>query len=113
MSTTFIGNLVTDISVRNMDNGSKVATFSVAVNKKRGEETYTSYFDVAVWGDMADHVSVSLHKGDRVVVTGELKQRTYQDREGNKRSAIELQAEAIGADLRWATCVVSRVANNG
>jgi single-strand DNA-binding protein len=91
----------------------KVATFSVAVNKKRGDETYTSYFDVAVWGDMADHVSVSLHKGDRVVVTGELKQRTYEDRDGKKRSAIELQAEAIGADLRWATCVVTRVANNG
>lgn len=113
MSTTLIGNVVADPEIRRTEGGAKVATFAIAVNKKRGEETYTSYFDVAVWGDMADNVVTSIHKGDRIVVTGELKQRTYEDREGKKRSAVELQVEGIGPDLRWATATVSRIANGG
>lgn len=113
MSTTLIGNVVNDPEARYLEGGKKVATFAIAVNKKRGEETYTSYFDVAVWGDMADNVVASIHKGDRIVVAGELKQRTYEDREGKKRSAVELQAEAIGPDLRWATASITRIAVGG
>jgi single-strand DNA-binding protein len=99
---------VADPEIRRIDGGSKVATFAIAVNRKRGEETYTSYFDVAVWGDMAENVVKSLHRGDRIVVTGDLKQRSYEDKNGNKRSAVELQVEGIGHDLRWATSTVSK-----
>lgn len=101
MSTTLIGNVVADPELKFLQSGSAIASFSIAVKKKRGEETYTSFFDCTAFGTMAENIANSIRKGDRVVVTGELNQRTYEDKNGNKRSAVELTIEGAGHDLRW------------
>lgn len=101
MSTTLIGNVVRDPEIKFTQNGTAVCNFSIAVKKKRGEETYTSFFDCTAFGSMAENVANSIHKGDRVILTGELNQRSYEDKEGNKRSAIEINVEGVGHDLRW------------
>jgi len=67
----------------------------------------------SVWREFAEHVAGSLTKGMRVVATGRLKQRSYQDREGNNRTAIELEVDEIGPSLRYATAQVTRAASSG
>jgi single-strand DNA-binding protein len=108
MSTTLVGNVVANPEMKFVGDSS-VTTFSIAVNKKRGEETYTSYFDCAVWGPFGENVANTLSKGDRVLVFGEMKQRSYEDKNGNKRSAVELQVEAVGPELRFATATVQKL----
>ncbi len=63
-----------------------------------------------MWREFAEHVAGSLTKGMRVIATGRLKQRSYQDREGNNRTAIELEVDEIGPSLRYATAQVTRAA---
>jgi len=111
MSTTLIGNIVADPELKFLESGNAVVSFTVAVKKKKGEDTWTSFFDCSAFGSIAENIANSLKKGDRVVLTGELKQRTYEDKSGNKRSAVELQIEGAGHDLRWATSNVSKNEN--
>jgi len=66
-----------------------------------------------VWREFAEHVAGSLTKGARVVATGRLKQRSYQDREGQNRTSIELEVDEIGPSLRYATAQVTRAASGG
>ena len=66
-----------------------------------------------MWREFAEHVAGSLTKGMRVIATGRLKQRSYQDREGNNRTAIELEVDEIGPSLRYATAQVTRAASSG
>ena len=66
-----------------------------------------------MWREFAEHVAGSLTKGSRVIATGRLKQRSYQDREGNNRTAIELEVDEIGPSLRYATAQVTRAASGG
>ena len=113
MSSTFVGNLTRDPEVRQTQKGLSVASFSVAVTRKRGDEEYVSYFDCSVWGTMAENVMRSLHKGDRVVVFGTLTQDRFTDKEGKTRSATNLTVEAVGPDLRWATAIVKKNEVNG
>lgn len=72
-----------------------------------GETTLTI---CSAWREHAEHIAGSLSKGARVVVVGQLKQRGYQDREGNNRSSIELEVDEIGPSLRYATAQVTRTA---
>ena len=65
-----------------------------------------------LWRDQAENVAASLTRGTRVIVTGRLEQRHFETREGEKRNAIELQVEEIGASLRWATAQVTKVRRN-
>lgn len=108
MSTVLIGNVVADPSVRFLDSGKPVATFAIAVKRGKQGEEHTSFFDCAAWGTIAENIANSFHRGDRVIISGELKQRTYEDKNGNKRSAVEVQVDGAGHDLRWATSLVTR-----
>jgi single-strand DNA-binding protein len=106
MSTTIIGRLTADPEIKFTNNGTALVNFSVAVNRKKGDEEYVSYFDVTAWGTLAQGVADSLHKGDRVVVNGFLTQDRYENKEGKTVSKVVLTAEAVGPDLRFATATV-------
>jgi len=90
----------------------------VAVNRKwqdrnSGEwQEATSFFDVICWRELAENVSESLKKGTRVVVTGRLEQRSWEQ-EGNKRSVVEINADEVAPSLRWATAKVEKTERRG
>jgi single-strand DNA-binding protein len=104
---TLTGNLTDDPELRFTPNGVAVANFRLAVDQrvwdadgwKDGE---ASYFRVNVWRDQAEHISRSLHKGARCVVVGRLKSRSWETPEGQRRSAVEVDAEEVGMSMRFA-----------
>ena len=104
---TLSGNLTDDPELRFTPNGVAVANFRLAVDQrvwdtdgwKDGE---SSYFRVSVWRDQAEHVSRSLHKGARCMVVGRLRSRSWETPEGQRRSAVEVDAEEVGMSLRFA-----------
>jgi single-strand DNA-binding protein len=73
----------------------------------------TSFLRVNVWRGQAEHLAESLDKGDRVMVTGRLRQRSWETPEGEKRSVTELEADEVGASLKWATAKVERSSQRG
>jgi single-strand DNA-binding protein len=107
---TLAGNLTDDPELRFTPNGVAVANFRLAVDQrvwdidgwKDGE---TSFFRVSVWRDQAEHVSRSLDKGARCVVVGRLRSRSWETPEGQRRSAVEVDAEEVGMSLRFAPVV--------
>jgi len=101
MSTTVIGRLTADPEIKFTNKGTAVANFSVAVNRKKGDEDYTSFFDVTVWGDLAQGVQ-ELKKGDRVIVHGYLNQDRYENKEGKTVSKTVIVADGVGKELRFA-----------
>lgn len=113
-SITIVGGLGRDPEIRYTAAGRAVATLGVAVSRrwmdrKSNEwQEQTSWFDVVVWGDMAENVSDTLSKGTRVIVTGRLEQRSWENEQGEKRSKVEIVADEIGVSLRWATAEVKR-----
>lgn len=111
-TTTLVGNATRDPELRYTTGGKAVASFGLAVNKRfqrNGEWTEeVSFFNVTAWDVLGENAAASIEKGTRVIVFGELKQREYEDREGQKRSVVEVNASAIGPDLRWATATVER-----
>jgi single-strand DNA-binding protein len=114
---TVVGNLTADAELRYTQNGLAVANFTIASTPRNFDRQKNEYVDgealflrASVWKEFAEHVAGSLTKGMRVVATGRLKQRSYQDREGNQRTAIELEVDEIGPSLRYATAQVTRAA---
>lgn len=109
---TLVGNLTKDPELRFTTGGRGVASFGLAVNRRyqvNGEwQDQTSYFNIVAWGQLGENVASSLTKGMRVVVSGRLEQREYQNREGEKRSTVEINADEIGPSLRWATASIER-----
>ncbi len=111
---TVVGNLTKDPEIRYTAGGQAKASLSVAVNrrwmnKQTNEwEERVSFFNAVVWGEMADHCSESLQKGNRVIVSGRLEQRSWETEQGEKRSIVEIAADEIGPSLRWATAEVKR-----
>jgi single-strand DNA-binding protein len=73
----------------------------------------TSFLKVNVWRGQAEHLADSLAKGDRVMVTGRLRQRSWETPEGDKRSVTEIEADEVGASLKWATAKVERTSQRG
>jgi single-strand DNA-binding protein len=73
----------------------------------------TSFFPVNVWRQLAEHVAESLTKGDRAVVIGRLKSRSWETPEGDKRSVVEVEADEVAPSLRWAVAKPQRAARNG
>lgn len=114
-TTTISGNLTRDPELRYTQQGKPVAGLGVAVNRWMGpdKEAEVHFFDVTVWDDQAENVAACLNKGDRVVVTGRLAFRQYDDKEGNKRNAVSIVADEVGASLRWATTEITKVAKKG
>ena len=111
---TVVGNLTKDPEIRYTAGGQAKASLSVAVNrrwmnKQTNEwEERTSFFNVIVWGEMADHCSESLQKGNRVIVSGRLEQRSWDTEQGEKKSIVEIVADEIAPSLRYATAEVKR-----
>lgn len=117
---TVVGNLTADPELRYTQNGLPVANFTIASTPKTFDRQANEYKDgealflrASVWRDFAEHVAGSLTKGMRVVATGRLKQRSYQDKEGQTRTSIELEVDEIGPSLRYATAQVTRAASTG
>lgn len=115
-TVTLIGNLTRDPELRFTTGGRGVASFGLAVNRRyqvnNEWQEQTSYFNVVVWGQTGENAAASLTKGARVIVTGRLEQREYTDRDGNKRSVVEVVADEIGPSLRWATAQVERTSRS-
>ena len=99
------GNLTADPELRITQGGAAVVSFTVAVSDGTKDNPSTSFYDVSAWRSLGENVAESLSKGMRVNVIGTLKQRTWEQ-DGNKRSKVEVVAEAVGPDLRWAICTV-------
>jgi len=117
---TVVGNLTADPELRYTQNGLPVANFTIASTPRTFDRQANEWKDgealflrASVWRDFAEHVAGSLTKGMRVIATGRLKQRSYQDREGNNRTAIELEVDEIGPSLRYATAQVTRTSGGG
>ena len=111
---TIVGNITDDPELRFTPTGRPVANFTVAVNRRsrtpegQWEDKLDGFFRCNAWADMAENVAESLTKGARVLVTGRLQQRSWEDPEGNRRSAVEIQVDEVGPSLRWATAAVTR-----
>jgi single-strand DNA-binding protein len=115
--TTVVGNLTDDPELRFTPNGAPVAAFTAAVNpryfdRERGMwvDAEASFVRCQAWKDLGEHVAESLHKGDRVIVTGTLREERWETPEGDKRTAWRLTADAVGPDLTFATAAVRRAA---
>lgn len=117
-TVTVIGNLVEDPELRYTQSGTPMANIRVASNRRfrdRNDEwqEQTSFFGGTIWRELAENVAESLHKGDRVIVTGSLEQRTWEGQDGQKRSVVELRIDEIGPSLRWASAQVNKSARSG
>ena len=112
-SVTIVGNVTRDPELRFTPSGQANARLGVAVNRRwqdrnSGEwQESTSFFDVICWRELAENVSESLKRGTRVIVTGRLEQRTWEQ-DGNKRSVVEIIADEVAPSLRWATAKVEK-----
>lgn len=112
---TVVGNLTADPELRYTQNGVAVANFTVASTARIFDRTANDWKDGdplflrgSVWREFAENVAGSLRKGMRVIAVGRLTQRSYEDSEGNKRSAYEIEVDEIGPCLRYATASVTR-----
>ena len=117
---TVIGNLTSDPELRYTQNGLAVANFTIASTPRTYDRQSNEWKDgealflrASVWRDFAEHVASSLTKGMRVVAQGRLKQRSYETKEGEKRTTIELEVDEIGPSLRYATAQVTRSSGGG
>lgn len=117
---TVIGNLVSDPELRFTPSGSAVANFTVAStprtfdkNKNEWVDGETLFLRAAVWREAAENVAESLTKGMRVIVSGRLKSRSYETKEGEKRTVIELEVDEVGPSLKYANAKVNRTQRSG
>ncbi len=108
------GNLTRDPELRFTPSGQPNATFGVAVSRRwQNRQTQewdeaTSFFDVVCWGTLAENAAQSLNRGARVVVSGRLDQRSWENQEGEKRSKIEITADEVAPSLRWASVQITK-----
>ncbi len=116
---TVVGNLTADPELRYTQGGLAVANFTIASTPRTFDRASNDWKDgdalflrASCWREFAEHVAGSLTKGSRVIAQGRLKQRTYQDREGNNRTSIELEIDEIGPSLRYATAQVTRTSSS-
>jgi single-strand DNA-binding protein len=117
---TVIGNLTNDPELRFTPSGAAVAKFSVAstprtLDRQTGEwkDGEPLFLNCSVWRQVAENVAESLQRGARVIVSGRLRQRSYETREGEKRTVIELEVDEIGPSLRYATAKVQKMSRSG
>ncbi|MFD3485232.1 MULTISPECIES: single-stranded DNA-binding protein [unclassified Streptomyces] len=117
---TVVGNLVDDPELRFTPSGAAVAKFRVASTPRIFDRQTNEWKDgeglfltCSVWRQAAENVAESLQRGMRVVVQGRLKQRSYEDREGVKRTVYELDVEEVGPSLKTATAKVTKTTGRG
>ncbi len=117
---TLIGNLVDDPDLRFTPSGAAVANFRVASTPRtfdrqanEWKDGETLFLSCSVWRQAAENVAESLQRGMRVIVTGRLKSRSYETREGEKRTVFEIDVDEVGPSLRSATAKVTKAARSG
>ena len=118
--TTVVGNLTADPELRFTPSGAAVANFTVAstprtFDRQSGEwrDGDALFLRCTIWRDAAEHVAESLTRGMRVVVQGRLRQRSFETRDGDKRTVVELDVDEIGPSLRYATATVTKASRQG
>lgn len=115
-NVTLVGNLTRDPELRYTTGGRGIASFGLAVNRRyqvNGEwQEQVSFFNVVAWGDLGENAAASLTKGNRIVVTGRLEQRSYESKEGEKRNVTEVVADDLGPSLRWAQAQIERISRD-
>jgi len=108
-AVTIVGNVTRDPELRFTSSGLAVCNFSVASNRRwmnkstNDWEEKVSFFDVTVWAEHGQNVAESCLKGDRVVVTGRLEQRSWEAENGDKRTKVEIVADVVAVSLEWTT----------
>jgi single-strand DNA-binding protein len=117
---TVVGNLVDDPELRFTPSGAAVANFRIASTPRTFDKQTNEWKDgdalflsCSVWRQAAENVAESLQRGMRVVVQGRLKARTYETREGEKRTVFEIEVEEVGPSLKYATAKVTRTTRSG
>ena len=117
---TVVGNLVADPELRYTQSGAPVASFTVASTPRTFDRASNEWKDgdalflrCAAWRELAENIAESLTKGMRVIVQGRLTQRSYEDRDGQKRTVVELQVDEIGPSLKYASAKVTRAQRSG
>jgi single-strand DNA-binding protein len=117
---TVIGNLTSDPELRWTPSGAAVANFTIASTPRTLDRESQEWKDgealflrCSVWRQAAENAAESLTRGSRVVAQGRLKQRSFETKEGEKRSVIELEVDEIGPSLRYATATVAKAARSG
>jgi single-strand DNA-binding protein len=115
---TVIGNLTADPELRFTQTGAAVANFTIASTPrvKKGdqwEDGEALFLRCNIWRQAAENVAESLIRGARVIAQGRLVQRSFETREGEKRSVVELQVDEIGPSLKYATAKINKMARSG
>ncbi|HEY5150487.1 MAG TPA: single-stranded DNA-binding protein [Mycobacterium sp.] len=117
---TVVGNLTADPELRFTPSGAAVANFTVAstpriYDRQSGEwkDGEALFLRCNIWREAAENVAESLTRGSRVIVTGRLKQRSFETREGEKRTVFEVEVDEIGPSLRYATAKVNKASRGG
>ena len=117
---TVVGNLTADPELRFTPSGAAVANFTVASTPRIFDRQSNEWKDgdalfmrCSIWREAAENVAESLTRGSRVVVQGRLKQRSYETREGEKRTVVELEVDEIGPSLKYATAKVNKASRSG
>ena len=117
---TVVGNLTADPELRYTQNGLPVANFTIASTPRTFDRQANEWKDgealflrCNIWREAAANVAESLTRGSRVIVTGRLKQRSFETREGEKRTVVEVEVEEIGPSLRYATAKVNKASRSG
>ena len=115
-----VGNLTADPELKFTPSGSAVANFTIASTPRtfnrqsnEWEDGETLFLRSSIWREAAENVAKSLTKGARVIAQGALKQRSYETREGEKRTSYELDVHEIGPSLKYATAKVTKAQRNG
>ena len=117
---TVVGNLTADPELRFTPSGAAVANFTVAstpriYDRQSGEwkDGEALFLRCNIWREAAENVAESLTRGSRVIVQGRLKQRSFETREGEKRTVVEVEVDEIGPSLRYATAKVNKASRSG
>ncbi len=117
---TVVGNLTADPELRFTPSGAAVANFTVASTPRIFDRQSSEWKDgealflrCSIWREAAENVAESLTRGSRVIVTGRLKQRSFETREGEKRTVFEVEVDEIGPSLRYATAKVNKASRSG
>ncbi len=117
---TIVGNLTADPELRFTPSGAAVANFTVASTPRtfdrqsnEWKDGETLFMRCSVWRDAAENIAESLHRGTRVIVTGRLKSRSYETKEGEKRTVIEMDVDEVGPSLRYASAKVTKTQRGG
>ncbi|HEU0191288.1 MAG TPA: single-stranded DNA-binding protein [Mycobacterium sp.] len=117
---TVVGNLTADPELRFTASGAAVANFTVAstpriYDRQSGEwkDGEALFLRCSIWREYAENLAESLTRGSRVILTGRLKQRSYETREGEKRTVVEVEVDEIGPSLRYATAKINKTSRGG